>query len=93
MPIVEFSNNQQLESWMDECTSPDKYRLLVTSEKEVIVRPTKATDTLDFGYLRFLTMEKLEGTVAKLQERGYKVIEIAFYHWDKERFSNVIGSN
>jgi len=88
MPIIEFSTNQQLENWMDKCACPEKYRIFVTSQREVVVRPTKSTDTLDFGYIKFLTIEKLEGTVAKLAERGYEVLEIANFYWDKEKFAN-----
>lgn len=88
--IVEFSNNQQLENWINEFASIDKYKILITEAKELILRPTKATDTLDFGYIKFLTKGKLEGVVNKLIEQGYKWVEIKAYHWNTERGNIVV---
>lgn len=91
MPIVEFSTPIQLGDWAENCTSPTRYLVYITAEKEIIIRPTKSTNTLDFGYFKAVTAETLKEVSAKLQEAGYAILEINAYHWDREKFGNGSG--
>ncbi len=91
MPIAEFYNSKELEDWVAECATPLRYVVFATADKRVILKPTKATSTLDYGCYCATTKEKQEEAIAKLMEAGYQVVKFFAYHWDVEKFGNSSG--
>ena len=92
--ILEFSNPEQLKNWYETCpnVSPEKYIVYITAQKEIVFRPTKATDTYDIGYYKAIMQNLLDEMIKMLENEGYIVLKVKNIHWDKEKFNNVVLS-
>jgi len=88
--ILEFSNPDQFKRWYESCAYAEKYIVFVTADKEIIMRPTKSTNTYDYGYYEATTKEKFDTILKELEESRYSIFNIKAIHWDKEKFQNVV---
>lgn len=88
--ILEFSNSESFKKWYETCAHAEKYIVFVTNDKEIIMRPTKSTNTYDYGYYEATTKDKLDCILKELEEGRYSIFSVKAIHWDKEKFNNVV---
>lgn len=75
--IIEFSNPEQMKQWREVCAPVEKYLVYVTSEKEVVLRPTRSTNTLDYGYYEATTKEKLDDIMKSLTDNSPRKLPLS----------------
>jgi hypothetical protein len=68
-----------------QAQSPERYVVYYTAADEVILRPSKATETLDYGYIRFSNPEDAQEAVQELREAGFPVFYVGRVEWDVQR--------
>jgi len=85
---MEFSKEEELTKWRAKYAEPARYIVVATENQEIILKPTKSTKTLDYGYFRSVTIDKLNDALAKLSEAGYDIVNARAYHWNSETGMN-----
>jgi len=81
MPILEFDSLSSLEEWVAKFTTPERYMVIVTSDEEVVLQPTKTSRPIIYGYYKGQAQRVLKA----LEALGYRILHVKSFTWDIER--------
>jgi hypothetical protein len=84
MARIVFSDATTFLRWVLENATPERYLAYITSEREVVLYPRKATRPLTYAYIR--TSEKEVSDIKNtLLSKELDVFEVERIEWDVEK--------
>jgi len=72
----------EFDKWLAEFTTPERYMVVVTEENEIVLVPTKATGTLNLGYIKLSSPEDFGILLKALETGGYEMVKVKRIEWD-----------
>jgi hypothetical protein len=84
-----FEKIDELEKWINDFVTADRYVAYLTSFSELVFVPLRSTRPLIYGYYVFATEEEKKKMIDFLNSKGVRIYNLKSLDWDETKFPGV----